>query len=90
MEQEALCRHNRNRQDGFALDTSHGCRSDITYKSSQNRKFLVIKNWETGNLKCRKIILRGIPKWEFPNPGYRFPNPKYNKQISLFIILKSR
>ena len=44
MGQEALCRHNRNRQDDFASDTSHGCRSDITYKSSQNREFLVIKN----------------------------------------------
>ena len=43
MGQEGLCSHNRNRQDDFALDTSHGCRSNITYKSSQNREFLVIK-----------------------------------------------
>ena len=66
MGQEALCRHNRNRQNDFALDTSHGCRSDITYKSLQNREFLVIKNRETGNLKCRKIP--GIPETGIPVP----------------------
>ena len=49
MGQEALCRHNRNRQDDFALDTSHGCRSDITYKSLQNREFFSHK--KPGNKK---------------------------------------
>ena len=68
MGQEALCHHNWNRQKDLALDTSHGSRSDITYKSLQNQEFLGIKNQETGNLKCRKIP--GIPE-----TGISVPKP---------------
>ena len=57
MGQEVLCRHNWNRQNDFALDTSHGCRSDITYKSLQ--KSGIFSHKKPGN---------GKPKMS-QNPG---------------------